>query len=230
MRENLLPFIALVAVGGCMADANMSSRSYLGTADSGAVSSRDMYTAAKEVTRLLEVRGYQMIDQHVDAPNGELLLKFAKSNRSLAAQKDDGQQVGSNDVGSVFYAWVTPVSPASSTIALLGKPTLAGVEPCTGDGVNLPCETVSTNSDFVSTFLSAHDEADVAHGVLSELALEGFTTGPLPIAPAITKQEKHASCVVQVKQIYAQADQANDADVRDALLATVPNCDALARR
>lgn len=213
-----------------MADANMSSRSYLGPADSGAVSSRDMYTAAKEVTRLFEVRGYQMVDQHVDAPNGELLLKFSKGNRALAAQKDDRQVIGVNDVGSVFYAWVTPVTPQSSTVALLGKPTLGGVEPCTTDGVALPCQQLSANPDFVATFLSGKDEAEIAHGILSELALEGIATGPLPVAPAIVKDEKQTACVAQAKAIYSRADQMNDADARDALLATVPDCDTVAGR
>ncbi|HTR55670.1 MAG TPA: hypothetical protein VMJ10_33565 [Kofleriaceae bacterium] len=222
MRNFQLALLGALALAGCMADANMSSRSYLGPADSGAVSSRDEYTAAKEVTRLLEVRGYQMVDQHVDAPNGELQLKFTKSMRGLVASRDP---LVANDVGSVFYAWVTPTSPASSTIALLGKPTLAGVEPCTNDGVALPCQNVSTATSFVDSYLSGHDEAEVAHGVLSELALEGFTTGPLPVAPQVAQADKHAACVAQAKDIYTRADQLNDLDARDALLKTVPNCE-----
>ena len=224
MRNFQLALLGALALAGCMADANMSSRSYLGPADSGATSSRDADSASKEVTRLFEVRGYQMVDQHIDAPNGERLLKFGKTSRALAAQKDDGQPVGAGDVGSVFYAWVTPTSATTSTIALLGKPTLAGVEPCTNDGVALPCQNVSTASGFVSTYLSGHDEADVAHGVLSELALEGFTTGPLPVAPVVAQDDEHAACLAQAKTIYARADQMNDVDQRAAVLKTVPKC------
>jgi hypothetical protein len=229
MRNFKLAFVAL-ALTGCMTEANMSSRSYLGPADSGAVSNTDTSSAAKEVTRLFEVRGYQMVDQHVDGPGGELLLKFSKTNRALAAQKDNGQPLATGDVGSVFYAWVTPTSSTSSTIALLGKPTLGGIEPCTADGVNLPCEKLSVDTSFARTYLSGRDEAEVAHGVLSELALNGFATGPLPVAPATVQSERHAACVAQAKDIYARADRMNDVDARDALLETVPKCDALANK
>ena len=180
MTKTTIAAVLASLLAGCMTEAaTMSSRTYLAPEQSGGVTAHDVTDTAREVTRLFEVRGFQLMDQHPNAPNGELVLEYAKSNRALAATKDDSQVIGSSDVGSVFFVWVTPTD-SGARVAMIGKPTLAGVQPCTKDDVQLPCQTVSANPTFVSTYMSGKDEADVVHGVLAELSLEGYVTGPVP--------------------------------------------------
>jgi hypothetical protein len=226
MAQLHVTVLVAAAVAGCvpMTQINASSRSYLGSEQSGAVTTHSVGDTAREVTRLFEVRGFAMVDQHVDAPDGELRLKFAKGNRALAAQKDDGQPIGAADVGSVFYAWVKP-APGGSTLSVLGKPTLAGVEPCTNDGVILMCEPFTAAPSFASTYLSGHAEAEIAHGVLSQLALEGYAVGPMPSgAPPPTSDPAVAACKAQRHQILLRAVAEQDPDARERLLDSVPHC------
>ena len=129
--------------------------------------------------RLFEVRGFQLLDQRAVASSGGLLIKYSKTNRALPAQNNDDQNARARDVGSVFYAWVTPEGAAGSRVDLLGKPTLAGAEPCTQDGLKLPCTRVTVSEQFVAMFMSGREEAQIVHGILSELQLEGFLVAPV---------------------------------------------------
>lgn len=225
MHKSLL--VLVFTLSGCMADVSASSRTYLGPEQSGAVTPRSADDTAREVTRLFEVRGFAMVDQHVDGPDGERVLKFAKGNRAFAAEKDDAQPVNANDVGSVFYAWVTPAH-AGSTVSILGKPTLAGAEPCTNDGVWLPCTRLSTNRNFAARYLSGHAEADVAHGILSQLELEGYAIGPLPPnapVPNARAQAAHEkACKAQRQELLRQANAEQDAAMRKWILQDLPSC------
>jgi hypothetical protein len=226
MAQLHVTVLIAASVAGClpMTQINASSRSYLGPEQSGAVTTRSVGDTAREVTRLFEVRGFAMIDQHVDAPDGELRLKFTKGNRALAAEKDDRQVIGVADVGSVFYAWVKP-APGGSTVSLLGKPTLAGVEPCTSDGVILMCEPLTAVPSFAGTYLSGRAEAEIAHGVLSQLALEGYAVGPMPAsAPPPTRDAAVDACKAQRHQILLRAVAEQDPETRHRLLHSVPHC------
>jgi hypothetical protein len=204
-----------------------SSRTYLGPQQSGAVTSHPIEETALEVTRLFEVRGFALVDQHVDAPNGELLLKYTKTTRPIAAQ-NDGVYLGSRDIGSVFYVWVAPAA-SGSTVNLLGKPTLDGTEPCTNDGVVLACNKVELDADFASTFMSGRTEADVAHGVLSQLALEGYAVAALPVnAPALTSDpeavQQVLACKAQKHDMLLKAVATKDPDEKRSILDRLPGC------
>jgi hypothetical protein len=225
MRNSLL--VLAFTLSGCMADASASSRTYLGPEQSGAVTSRSIDDTAREVTRLFEVRGFAMVDQHLDGLDGERVLKFAKGNRAFAAEKDDSAPVNANDVGSVFYAWVTPAH-AGSTVSILGKPTLAGAEPCTNDGVWLPCTLLSTGKDFATRYLSGHAEADIAHGLLSQLELEGYAIGPLPpnapVPNARARAAHETACKAHRQELLRQAAGEQDSAMRKQLLQGLPSC------
>lgn len=219
MRNNPSLLALIAACAGCGTTVTSSSRSYLGPSQSGAVTARSVDATALEVTRLFATRGFSMLDQLPSGPAGAVQLKFAKGNRALAATKDDGQDYGPGDVGSVFYAWITP-SGGGSTVALLGKPTLEGIEPCTDDGVALPCATFTVPSEFASTYLSGRVEAEIAHGVLSELALEGYATGPLPAPPPPSPAE----CKAARQRILRQVNAEQDPEQRSQLLHSLPPC------
>lgn len=225
MRNSLL--VLAFTLSGCMADVSASSRTYLGPEQSGAVTSRSIDDTTREVTRLFEVRGFAMVDQHLDGPDGERVLKFAKGNRAFAAEKNDSAPVNANDVGSVFYAWVTPAH-AGSTVNILGKPTLAGAEPCTNDGVWLPCTPLSVSTDFATRYLSGHAEADIAHGILSQLELEGYAIGPLPpnapVPNARGRAAHEKACKAQRQELLRKVAREQDAAERKWLLQNLPSC------
>jgi hypothetical protein len=217
--------LALVLLTGCLTEVTTSSRNYLGPQDSGVATNRTIADTARELTRLMEVRGFAMLDQHADAPNGELVMKFAKANRALAADKSDDALVGGRDVGSVFYVWVIP-SAGGASVSMYGKPTLNGIEPCSpDDGLGLPCSKVEVGGQFLSTYMSGKNEADVVHGVLSQLQLEGYVTGPLAAAPAPAVQTAaDPACLARRHAVFAQADSIPDAQARATLLQTAPEC------
>jgi hypothetical protein len=212
MRTALL---ILAIFAGCVPTTTIvsgSSRSVLGPQNSGAVTAHPVTDTALEVTRLFEVRGFAMVDQHVDAPNGELLLKFSKT--------------GHYGTGTVFYAWVAPMR-TGSTVSLLGKPTDAGGEPCTDDGVALPCSPVDT-SRVMGAYVTGPAEADIAHGVLAELALENFAIGPMPAdAPPPTGDPAVLACKAQRHAQLVEAVATPDPDAKRSILG---HCRAASRR
>jgi hypothetical protein len=217
MKHSLL--IAVALVSGCLSEVTSSSASYLAPEQSGAITAKPVVDTAREVTRLMEVRGYAMLDQHQDG--NALVLKYSKENRALAATKDDDQYLNNRDVGSVFYVWVSPAA-SGSTIRMVGKPTLNGAEPCGTDGVT-PCQHVTVADQFRTTFMSGRLEADVVHGVLAQLQLEGIAIGPPPAQPKAAATTD-ASCEGKRRAVFAQANSIDDAAARAKLLDSAPSC------
>src|SRR5271154_6992309 len=124
MRKSLATVATLalaVSLTACVDETSKfaSSWTYLGAQNSRAELAHSTADSAREIVRLLGTRGYAMLDQHANSPAGELVLKFSKTNRPLAADKDDDAAIGARDVGSVVYAWITPTGPQSSRIALV---------------------------------------------------------------------------------------------------------------
>ena len=64
-----------------MVDISASSRTYLGPEQSGAVTSHSIDDTARKVTQLFEARGFAMIDQHRDGPDGARARAGACSER-----------------------------------------------------------------------------------------------------------------------------------------------------
>jgi hypothetical protein len=176
-----------------------------------------MDDTALEVTRLFEVRGFALADQHLE--NGERILKYTKTNRPIAA--DPSTLDRANDVGSAFYAWVAPTA-TGSTVSLLGKPMLRGVEPCTDDAVRLPCTHLEVESNFAALYLTGHAEADIAHGILSQLALEGYAVAPGAPTPPI--DTRVIACQAQRHDQLVKAVADPDPKVKRAILDSLPTC------
>lgn len=227
------PLFALaVGLTGCMVEVTTSSRTLLGHEQSGAVTPHSVDETTLEVVRLFEIRRFEMVDQHVDAPNGERVLKFMKGGQAFVTEQRDATWITKDDVGSVFYVWVTPTE-TGSTVSLLGKPTLAGLEPCTNDGVWLPCTPLNIDKQLSAKYFSGHFEATTAHGILSELALNGYATGPLPAsapkpnAAATAAHEEAArqeACKAHRHEMLLEVGQVKDPATRQALLQRLPTC------
>jgi hypothetical protein len=179
-----------LSAAGCYSDITASSRTYLGPTGSGAVVGHPLADTATEVTRLFATRGYSVIDQLDDTASGERRLKLATPERVL--DKNETSIVDARYVGSVFYVWIAPdAAGTGATVRLLGKPTLAGVEPCTQDGVALVCSDVSVPRAFAERYLRAHAEVDVTRAVLAELTREGYAVHALPADAAPPTPDSH---------------------------------------
>ncbi len=215
MRNALLA----LALAGCMVppaatatttNVSASSRTILGPQGSGAVTLHPLDDTAREVAHLFETRGFVLLDQHVDAPNGERLLKLSKTNRDL--------------VGDVFYAWIAP-TPTGSTVSLLGKATVLDLEPCTDDGVALPCSPLESFPAYLDLHFTGLGEAEIAHGILSELELEGYAIAPLPAdAPPPTGDPAALACKAARHQQLLDAVASPDPTEKRSILDHLPSC------
>ena len=231
MRIPCFPlFLAAASLTGCFADVNASSRTYLGPSGSGVVVNRAADKAALEVVRLLELRGYTLNEMVIDTPEGERRLKLSRAN-PLAP---DDEFYSPREVGSVFYAWVTPDHDGTgASVSLLGKPTLAGVEPCTNDGVLLNCTRMNVRKELAERYLRGVTETEVAHGVLSELALEGYVVRPMaanspPPTPDVEAQRHQielAECHARQHDVAVAAGKEKDPYKHTALILALPHCE-----
>jgi hypothetical protein len=221
MKQVLLA--CALALGGCVPttfDVKSSSLDYVPPTQSGATSTHSPVDAAREVTRLFELRGFALADEHVVEVNG-VAMKFASHSQHRS-------------IGSVFYAWVQPAQDGGSMITMFGRPTLDGAEPCTTEQPALSCSGVSVaNPDWAASALSGRAEADVVHGVVSELGLEGFATGPLPAIASVVPDGMAATdpsvCEAQRQLVFAQAATVADSDQRGRILQSAPVCGPVAQ-
>ena len=235
MNRSLLALA--LGLAGCVAETSTlpSSRSLLARTLSGAATAHGVDETGRELVRLFGIRDYAVADAYRDPATGERLLKLARIDRASAADRAAAWPPELASIGSVFYVWIAPASEGS-TIHLLGKPTLAGKEPCTKDGLDLPCAPLRLRADLVAAHMNGRAEAAVAQGVLAELAVEGYTsaaraTSPPPAAgrsdaaPGVPDVE--AALDAHDAQIARDAVRARDAaiagDARAAELARAAN-------
>jgi hypothetical protein len=182
---------------------DLSTRSYLTAQQSGGLTHLSAVDAARQVAHVFETRGFELADSHVDAPNGELLLRLTKVYPTVVSV---GESAMTEYPGSVFYVWVAPVSSASSTIAMIGKPSFDGVEPCTSDRIGQPCQLVEGQTFSPDKRGFAAREAEIAHGVMSELSLDGTIVGPLPTIPPVLASHRDPAPAVALPSTSAGQD------------------------
>jgi hypothetical protein len=93
----------------------------------------------------------------------------------------------------------------------------------------LACNKVELDADFASTFMSGRTEADIAHGVLSQLALEGYAVAALPVnATALTSDpeavQQLLACKTQKHDLLLKAVASKDPDEKRSILDHLPGC------
>jgi hypothetical protein len=155
----------LGALPGCYV-ATGTALETLGTEGSHAVVARGPVETATEVTRLLASRGYALVDSQPDGAG--LRLAFKGNREQVTTSTND--IVTSTQFGSAFYAWITPTATGQAEVALEGGPIVNGEETCPRQGRTLVCRSVLNNG--VAGHVSGGAEAEVIHGVLTELGLE----------------------------------------------------------
>jgi len=170
---------------------------------------------AHEVIRLLGNRGYHLLDQHMDR---ETLIIKLTGNREATAQ---GKPTYTTQFGSVFYVWISPAAEGSR-ISMVGAPIVDGLEACTDPPTGMPCQQVLVGM-FNGGHIDGIDEANVIHGVVSELALEELVVAPAAGAqPTVSLDEQ---CRRRRYAFAIAAGKEREPEVRARMLADAPTCE-----
>ena len=135
------------------------------------------------------------------------------------------------DLGSVFYVRIEPRGETMTSISAVGRPTRDGVEACTNDPIDAPCAKLETGG-AVHHLVAGHSEAEIIHGVFSELRLAGSV-----VAPDLATMERQRAANLANRRCWeirrereAAAARVSNVRAKQGILRTRPNCDALARK
>ena len=124
------------------------------------------------------------------------------------------------ELGSVYYVRVEPRGPTMTSIAAVGRPTRSGIEACTGNNeIAGPCLPLETGPD-VAPEVAGVVEAELIHGVFSELRLEG---GVVSADPAIAMAARR--CWERRKEVIAAAARVSNPRAKAGIMRTAPNCE-----
>jgi hypothetical protein len=169
---------------------------------------------ARALVSLFTHRGYPLVDQRALA-DGSVLLRLKGSRVQIT---EGGKHwVASSVVGSVFYAVIKDSGANLTSLDLYAKPTLDGHEGC---DPRTDCEPLYADARQYRE-MSGAEEAEVIHGVIAELALEG-----LAIPPQVSAVQAHDErCLAQRRLILQRAENATWTYTREMILQTAPTCD-----
>ena len=134
--------------------------------------------AAQAVVEKLGARGFAVVD--ANRTESGYYVKLA-GNRDFS---------GTQTLGSVFYVWIDDADRTGiSQVKMVGKPTVNHQEACPGSP-ETGCTDLATLSPFA---ISGREEAQVIHGVMAELRLDGDgAEDGTPTAQAATTAQAQA--------------------------------------
>ena len=206
--------VLTLALTGCFATAQ-PSRSVLGSAQSQAAIRAPPRDAARELVRLFAARGFALIDQQTN--DTALVLRFKGNRESVARGHSPSLQFG-----SAFYVSIDPGADDQVVVSIDGSPVVNDREVCA------PYTAATCNSTVelsLEDHINGRAEADVVHGVFSELALLDLVAGPGPRNPAVVQQlTPQKLCAVERHRALREAYQADDDQERKRLIAAAPTC------
>jgi hypothetical protein len=210
MKSSLVLTLALT---GCFATAQ-PSRSVLGAGRSQAAIRAPPRESAQQIVRLFASRGYALVDQQ--AREASLVLHFKGNRESVSRGRSHSLQFG-----SAFYVSLDPGPDDQTVVSIDGTPVVDGIEICTAYTV-APCK--STVELSLEAHVNGRAEADVVHGVFTELALHDLVAGPGPDSPAVQQLTPQKLCAVERHRALREAYQADDEQERKRLIAAAPTC------
>src|SRR5947209_1403214 len=108
MLSMRVALLAVIVVTGCYSEMNSSSRQFLSPHASGVTTVHDVGRTAAEVARLLDLRGFAVVDEHPGAVDGQLVLE-------LHGERD---RDGTDRVGSELLVWITPAPHDLTHVAI----------------------------------------------------------------------------------------------------------------
>jgi hypothetical protein len=168
---------------------------------------------ARALVALFTHRGYPLADQRA-LPDGAIMLRLQGSRETIV---EGGKHwVASSVVGSVFTAVIERSGANLTALDLYAKPTLDGHEGC---DPRADCQPFYVDARHYRDMTGA-EEAQVVHGVIAELALEG-----LAIPPRVSAvDEHHQRCLEQRRAILERANSATWTYTRERIAQTAPTC------
>jgi len=205
--------IALLAslAAACMTPVTTNSTTFLSPADSRAIVGENVQATSLDVVRMFDERHFNLVDQH--PADGGLVLTFRGSRGAVT--EGDRHGVTTYDVGSEFVATLRPMPGGVTQVELFGRPLLNGGQ---------PYDTIA--GDPAGGRATGADEAEVVHGVLSELQLAGKVVQP---SPAAQQQEQSAldQCKTARVAVFERAKSVSDPDARAKVYESAPDCSKL---
>ncbi|HEV7558316.1 MAG TPA: hypothetical protein VGO00_22760 [Kofleriaceae bacterium] len=193
-----IPILIAIASSACMPaapDHDITSRAFLGRSQSETYVRLAVPEAARVIDELFSKRGFALVDQKATATGVQLAFKGHRADIALRHH--------STDVGSAFYASLD-ATDRGVHVQLLGKPTVDGDE----------ASELGGSTYFQTT---GANEAEVVHGVLAELQLQGL------VAPGVNP---HQACLDERAEVVSRANRIGDAAERARVLETAPRCDS----
>jgi hypothetical protein len=143
----------------------------------------------------------------------------SRHRREMRALTYQGPAIEHYDLGSVFYVRVEPRGETMTSIAAVGRPTRDGVEACTNDPIDAPCAKLASGG-AVHHQIAGYAEAEVIHGVFSELRLAGAV-----VAPDIVTMARDRRCWQIRREREAMAARVSSAKAKAGILRTRPTCE-----
>jgi hypothetical protein len=236
--------IALTLAGCTAMTPAASSNAVLTPERSWVIVNKPPQAAAVDVVRAFHDRGFVLVDIQRDDRGVVARFKGARkavSERVIGALDvvmataeiaeaftDDREgdphhehepTIEHYEIGSVFYVRLEPRGEMTS-IAAFGRPTNNGVEACTADpDVVAPCAKLEAGPT-VYPEIAGFAEAEVIHGVFSELRLIGLVVAPdLEVAVASRR------CWERRRDIERRAARVSHPRARAGIMRTAPTCD-----
>jgi len=217
-----------------------SSRALLGPERSEIVVNEEIQPAALDVVAQFAQRGFHLAQVVRDERGMMLRLKGdrrtvaeplhpvadAISDFADALNGDTGDHYHPEiDVtyGSAFYVRLESRGPATTWIAVIGRPIREGAELCTADPeIAGPC----IQNDRLLSELAGVAEADVVVSVFTELRLRGVVISPDP-TPTIVARQELVRCQTRRQEQMALASRITNSKARANVVAALPKCDEL---
>lgn len=174
----------------------------------------DRKDAAEQITTPLDVA--VAVANIADAFDNSTEAELRRLRREVTYQPT----IAHYDLGSVFYVRVEPRGETMTSISAVGRPTRDGVEACTPDAIDAPCAKLSTGP-AVHHHVAGFAEAEVIHGVFSELRLGGTV-----VAPDVETMAANRRCWEIRREREKAAARVSSAKAKAGILRTAPRCDA----
>jgi hypothetical protein len=169
--------IMLLFMGACVSHRTVrsSSEAHLPATDAQATLALTPEESGVLLTQLFRARGFER-NREVPGADGTRVVLFTGPRARVTTVVATADVVSSQSlgIGSWFAARLSPAAGAT-TLYLLGKPTLNGLEVCSDQDVQFQslgyaCRDSSLRNDFAGWHLvSGREEADVIRGVTLDL-------------------------------------------------------------
>jgi hypothetical protein len=203
--KSLLVLVPLLAACVGEVPVTATSQSYLTPSGSRAMMREAPDAAARDVVRLFGERGDTLVDQHV---NGNDRMLTFRGTRAVVFRYV---------LGSEFVATLRAVPGGGTELDLVGRPLENGTQP-----------VIPADIAVEDTRVSGAEEAQVVHGVLAELVVDGMVvptadTASLPAGAPTEVEQCKAARIAALRRAAAITDP----DDRAAAFEAAPDCTRL---